>query len=117
MVSAVFMVLHLFMETGCFELAGFLSLVAGTIMMIPTTVTGWTTWKSRYKGATTYLFRYKIRIAFAMVALSIILIIFRAFTVHTEHDIWHLVWALGFLLLFIGAMTEGYYGGRLSHHM
>jgi uncharacterized membrane protein len=69
MVSAGLMALHLFTETECFELAGFLSLVAGTVMLIPTTITGWRTWKSRYKGASTALFQYKIRIAFGMIAL------------------------------------------------
>ena len=117
MVSAGFIALHLFTETGCFELAGFLSLVAGTVMMIPTTITGWTTWKSKYKGASTSLFRYKIRIAFAMIALSIILLIVRVFLVNTEHIIWHFVFGIGFLLLFIGAMAEGYYGGRLNHRI
>jgi hypothetical protein len=117
MVSAGFIALHLFMKTECFELASFLSLVAGTVMMIPTTVTGWTTWKSKYKGASTSLFQYKIRIAFAMIALSIILLIVRGFLVNTEHIIWHFVFGIGFLLLFIGAMAEGYYGGRLNHRM
>ena len=117
MVSAGFMALHLFTETECFELAGFVSLVAGTVMMIPTAVTGWTTWKSRYKGANTYLFRYKIRIAFAMIALSIVLLIARAFLVNTEHNIWHIAFGICFLLLFIGAMAEGYYGGRLNHRI
>jgi len=117
MVSAGFMALHLFTETECFELAGFLSLAAGTAMMIPTIITGWRTWKSKYKGAGTTLFRYKIRISFAMIALSVILIIARGFLINTEHHIWHFVFGISFLLLFIGAMTEGYYGGRLNHRI
>jgi uncharacterized membrane protein len=116
MVSAGFMAAHLFTMTECFEMAGFLTLAAGTVMLVPTTITGWTTWKSRYKGANTYLFRYKIRIAFAMLAFSIVLIIARGFLVRTEHNIWHFVFGVGFLLLFIAAMAEGYYGGRLNHH-
>ncbi len=117
MVSAGFMILHLFTDTECFELAGFVSLIAGTVVMIPTTISGWITWKSKYKGASTSLFRYKIRIAFAMIALSIILVIVRGFLVNTEHTIWHFVFGIVFLLLFIGAMAEGYYGGRLNHRI
>jgi len=60
MVSAGFMVLHMFTLTGCFEIAAFLSLLAGTVMLIPTAATGWSTWKSKYKGANTKIFRYKI---------------------------------------------------------
>ncbi len=40
--------------------------------MLPTTATGWVTWKKSYKGAMGKLFLNKIRIAFGMIALSIV---------------------------------------------
>lgn len=48
--SAGFIVLHLFTEPACFELAGYLTLIAGTVMILPSTLSGWLTWKGRYKG-------------------------------------------------------------------
>lgn len=117
MVSAGFMLLHIFTNTECFELAGFLSLGAAAVVMIPTTLSGWWTWKTKYKGGKTKLFKYKINISFGMIALSIVLIIIRGFLVNMSHTLWHLVYGFGFVLLFVGAMAEGYYGGRLNHHL
>jgi len=115
MVSAGFMVLHLFTETACFEVSAFLTLIAGTIILIPTTLSGWLTWKSQYKQARIKLFLYKIYISFALIAISITILIFRGFVVNTDHGIWHFIYSIGFVILFFGSMAEGYYGGRLSH--
>jgi len=114
-VSAGFMILHLFTETACFELAGYLTLVAGTIMTLPATLSGWLTWKGRYKGARGKVFIYKARIAFAMVALSIFLVIWRSVFPDMVHTVWHFIYAAGVISLLLGAVAEGYYGGRLNH--
>jgi len=115
MASAGFMLLHIFTMTDCFEMAAFVSLLAGAAVMVPTTLTGWWTWRKKYKGAKTSLFQYKINLSFVMIGLSIILIALRFLLMNISHLIWHITFGIGFLLLFIGAMTEGYYGGRLNH--
>lgn len=51
LVSAGFMILHLILNNPGFERSAYLTLTAGAIMMIPTTLTGWFTWKGHYKGA------------------------------------------------------------------
>ena len=116
MVSAGFMLLHIFTMTECFETAAFVSLVAGAVVMVPTTLTGWLTWRSKYQGAKTKLFQYKINISLVMIGLSVLLIILRFVLIGISHLAWHLTFVIGFLLLFIGALTEGYYGGKLNHH-
>ncbi len=114
-VSAGFMILHMFTNVECFELSGYLTLLAGAIAMVPTTFTGWSSWKKSYKGARTRIFLYKIRISFAMLALSLLLIVLRNVFLPGLHSIWHWVYGVGFALLFLGAMSEGFYGGRLNH--
>ena len=113
--SAGFMFLHLFTHQTCFELAAYITLIAGAIVMVPTTLTGWFTWKGRYKGASTRIFRYKIRISIAMMGLSLILVIWRSIFARPPYDIWLTLYAIGIFLLLIGAVAEGYYGGRLNH--
>jgi uncharacterized membrane protein len=115
MVSAGFILLHLFTDTSCFERAGYFTLVAGTVMLVPTTYTGWSTWKKRYRGAGTKIFRYKIRISLAMIPISLPLVIWRSTFPTTVHTAWHGIYFGGFVLLFAGAIAEGYYGGRLNH--
>jgi hypothetical protein len=29
---------------------------------------------------------------------------------------WHWIFSLGFILLFLGALMEGFYGGQLNHY-
>lgn len=87
--------------------------------MIPTTLTGWFTWKNRYKGAKVPLFKRKITIAFIMVAYSIALVIWRLVFYNITTDLlngtahWFYLVATGVLPL--GAVAEGYYGGKLNH--
>jgi uncharacterized membrane protein len=115
MVSAGFMVAHLFTHTSCFETASYVTLVAGAAVMWPTTLTGWFTWRSKYKGARTRIFRNKIWISAGMVALSTILAIWHGLFPAEAHTIWHYLYFTGFVLLFFGAVAEGYFGGRLNH--
>lgn len=117
MVSAGFMVLHMFTNTECLEMASFLTLFAGAVMLIPTALTGWSTWGAKYKGASTKIFRYKINISYSMTALCVVLIVSRGFLVNTNHTAWHFIFSFGFVLLFIGALTEGFYGGQLNHRV
>lgn len=118
-VSFGFMLLHLFTFTPCFEMASTVTLIAGAVMMVPATLTGWYTWKSRYRGVRGMLFQRKIPISFAMIAISIILATWRtvSFGIFEDilHPIWHGVYFGGTTLLLLGAMAEGYYGGRLNH--
>ncbi len=115
MLSFVFMALHLATRRACFELAAYIGLLAGAAVMLPTTLSGWLTWKGRYKGMKGKMFIYKIRIAFSMIAMSLLLVIVRSTFPDALHAVWLWLYALGTLLLLIGAMAEGYYGGRLNH--
>lgn len=114
-----FIILHLITQTSCFELSAFIALSAGTVVMIPTTITGWTTWKKNYKGYRSKIFLSKIRISFAMIAVSIIMIIYRSIfvteVIDFRHQMWHVLFYIGGTLLFVGAVAEGYFGGRLNH--
>jgi hypothetical protein len=86
--------------------------------MISTTTSGWSTWKSRYKGAGTSLFRRKIATAFSMLGISIFLPIWR-FTYYSiftdEPNIPHWLFMTGTMLLIIGAVVEGYFDMKLHH--
>jgi uncharacterized membrane protein len=113
--SAGFIILHLIAKTECFELAGYLCLIAGVVMTIPTTITGWTTWKSKYKGARTKTFTNKIILSYVIIIVGTLMILFRAYFVMGEHTLWHFIFAFGFIALFFASMMEGYYGGRLNH--
>jgi uncharacterized membrane protein len=111
--------LHFFTETSCFDLAGFISLVAAAIVLLPTTITGWITWKGRYKGLKSKLFSNKIRISVAMIILSLALVTYRgivyAYNLGPEKAAWHGFYFAGITALFAGAVAEGYFGGRLNH--
>jgi uncharacterized membrane protein len=114
-----FMILHLFTHTSCFELAAYIGLIVGAVAMIPTTLTGWFTWKGRYKGLKSKLFLNKIRISYAMIAISFAVVIYRSIfqfeSLDIAHNLWHAIYFTGVVLLAIGAFAEGYYGGRLNH--
>lgn len=117
--SFIFMSLHLLAENSCFALAAYVSLIAGAIVMLPTAATGWITWKKNYKGSKGKLFLNKIRISFGMIALSIALVIYQtAFPfglLDISHRLDHFLYFIGVTLLMMGAIAEGYYGGRLHH--
>ena len=115
MLSSVFMFLHLVTRRDCYELATFLSLLAGVFILVPATISGWLTWKGSYKGMRGKMFFYKIRIAVGMIALSFALILIREVFHPQLHVEWMWIYVAGILFLLTGAMIEGYYGGRLSH--
>ena len=112
-VGFLFQVLHLIFAPASFTLSSTVVLLLGTIALIPTTTSGWFTWKSRYKGAGTILFQRKIVTSFIMLAISIILTIWRFayYSIFTnEPNIPHWIFMAGTLLLILGAAVEGYYG-------
>jgi uncharacterized membrane protein len=114
-----FQILHLFTKPVCFEEATNVALIAGTVVMIPATWSGWRTWKTRYQGAHGLIFQRKIMIAFIMLGLSLILAVWRvcfdtSFEI-SHPNIAHWVYLLGNTLLMLGASAEGYYGGLLNH--
>jgi uncharacterized membrane protein len=114
-----FILLHLFTNSDCFELAGFISLAAGAAFMIPTTLTGWVEWKGRYKGFKSKLFINKIRISIAMIGISFALVIYRGTflleNLNILHNVWHAIYFVGITLVVIGSIAEGHYGSRLNH--
>jgi hypothetical protein len=116
--SALFMILHLvsYANRDAFELASFVLLVAGMVVMWPTTLTGWNTWKKHYHGAHAKIFIYKIRTAYAMIALSVLLVVWRFVLPPPKDTAWFYAYAIGIFLLFVGTVIEGFYGGRLNHH-
>jgi hypothetical protein len=118
-VSLGFMILHLFTRASCLELAAYLTLIGGAVVMVPTSLTGWFTWKGRYKGLRGKIFINKIRISFIMIGISFFLVIYRTlFNIEfldVLHNAWHALYFTGAVLLVVGAIAEGYYGGRLNH--
>jgi hypothetical protein len=114
-----FQVLHLFMAPACFELATTVMLMGAVATLLPTIWTGWSEWKSHYGGAKALIFRRKIRTAFGMAALGLPLVVWRVIVrgliVEAPGNPVHMIYLSGNTLLIIGAILEGYYGGRLSH--
>jgi uncharacterized membrane protein len=115
-----FQILHLFLrqQAANLEFATNITMIAAVVMMIPTTMTGWLTWKSKYKGARVMIFQRKITIAFLMLAFSAALVLWRVGFFGIYEDMsspWHWVYLAGIALLVAGAAAEGYYGGRLNH--
>ncbi|MCL4473261.1 MAG: hypothetical protein M1539_00725 [Actinobacteria bacterium] len=113
------MSLHLITKEVCFARAAFVSLVAGTLVMVPTTATGWFTWKNRYNGVKGKLFLNKIRIAFSMIVISIITTLYQLISpidyTTADYDLGYFIYISGVALLLLGAAGEGYFGGRLHH--
>jgi uncharacterized membrane protein len=114
-----FQVLHLFIAPRCFELATNMTLLGGTIMLMPTVMTGWAEWKTRFHGSKSLIFRRKIQTAFGMAALSLVLTIWRSAALglfeEAPESPAHWIYLAGNTCLILGAIVEGYYGGRLSH--
>jgi len=117
----IFQIIHLFPHdlTGAFEIATNVMLIAATAAMIPATWTGWRTWKRRYQGVHATQFQRKIAIGFAMLGVSIILTVWRTAFLPAFEDVptglWHWLYLLGNVVLFIGAVMEGFYGIRITH--
>ncbi len=114
-----FQILHLFMYPDCFELASTVTLIGATLMLPPTMITGWWTWKKKYGRAKTKIFKRKIALSFVILAMALIisgwrLVNFQAFLVE-PWGLRHWIFLLGIILLIAGALIEGYFGGRLSH--
>ena len=115
--ASLFMLLHVITDNNCYELASAICLELGVAAMPFTLLSGWLTWKKRFKGAATKTFLYKVWIGFAMLALSALLLFWRLAVVDPYADVaWHVAFAAGVFLLLLGAGAEGYYGGRLNHH-
>jgi hypothetical protein len=116
----LFQVLHLFWFPECFELSTNVTLVAGAVSMVPTTWTGWRTWKRSYNGSMVPLFRRKIAIAAGLlvgsVSLSIWRIGFPGMFPDSSYGTAHWVYLAGNTLLIAGAAAEGFFGGQLNHH-
>jgi len=115
-----FQILHLFVSHKCFELGTNVVLIAAVVMMVPTTWSGWTTWKTNYRGAKTRIFNRKIWISFIILVAGTALAVWRTvflniFDEHPESPA-HWIYLFGNAILIIGAIAEGYYGGRLNHH-
>jgi len=115
LLSTGFMILHLVTRRDCYEIAAFLGVLAGALVLIPTTFSGWWTWKGRYKGMRGKMFLYKIRVAFAMLGLSFAIVLVRLLFPPPLHVVWLWLYAAGIVLLLVGSTIEGRYGGRLNH--
>jgi uncharacterized membrane protein len=114
-----FQILHLFMESRCFEIATNVTLLAGTIMLLPTVLSGWAEWKTHFRAFRSPVFKKKISTASAMLALSLFLVVWRIygrglFEEAPESHV-HWIYLAGNTGLILGAVVEGYYGGRLTH--
>jgi hypothetical protein len=114
-----FQTLHLFIAPACFELATNVALIGGTAALFPAIVTGWSEWKIHYHGAKGPIFKRKIAAAVGMAALSLPLTVWRIAALglfqEAHHSPEHWIYLAGNTLLILGAVLEGYNGGRLNH--
>ena len=114
-----FQILHLFLAPACFELATNVMLIGGAAMLLPTVATGWSEWKTHYRGAKGLIFKRKITTAFGMAALSLPLVVWRIAALGLFEEARaspeHWIFMAGTMFLILGAVREGYYGGRLNH--
>ena len=119
LVAFMFMLIYLFTSSSCFEMTSVISLLAGFVMIIPAIITGWFTWKNKYKGFRGMLFKRKIITSFVMIGISFVLVVGQVvntgFFEHSANAVWHGAYFIGTALLIIGAGIEGFYGGRLNH--
>lgn len=118
-VTFLFQILHLYSHPQCFELASIVTLVAGLATLVPTTLTGYLTWKHHYHGARVPIFQRKIAIALVLLAVGIPLCLWRILYVGTSQEAAlpgiHWSYFSGTAFMCVGSLLEGYYGGRLSH--
>ncbi len=115
----LFMLLDVIADDACYSRAAYVSLLAGALVVLPTTFIGWTTWKRQYKGFKNTLFRVKIFTAFAMIPISIGLVAYQTLypfdALDVMHSTAHLIYFVGVVLLMLGSIVEGYWGARLHH--
>jgi uncharacterized membrane protein len=117
-VAFIFQIMHLIFAPACFTLSTTVVILLGTLTLIPTTTSGWATWKHKYKGAGTYIFKRKITTSFVMLGTSVLLTIWRFtfYDIFTEEPTYaHWIFMIGTILLMLGSILEGYYGGKLHH--
>ena len=118
-VAFLFQILHLIFSPDAFTLATTVVVLAGAVVMIPTTISGWSSWKRKYKGASTLVFKRKIITSLVMLGVSLILTVWRFLTysifLDEPYNYLHWIFLFGTLLLIIGSIIEGYYGGKLTH--
>jgi uncharacterized membrane protein len=114
-----FQVLHLFVAPACFELATNVALLAGTVMLMPTILAGWSEWRTHYHGFNGPIFRRKILTAAGMAALSLPLVVWRIAALGLFEEApaspQHWIYLAGNTCLIVGAIVEGAFGGRLNH--
>lgn len=113
--SCGLILLYLAEGKPCYEFVAYLSLAGGVVMLTASILSGWLTWKKRYKGLRGKIFIRKIRIAFTMLAVSVAVLIWRTVFPATLRGSWFWLYLVGGVLLLAGATAEGYYGGRLNH--
>lgn len=115
----LFMILHVISRNACYVQAAYVSLLAGLAVLIPTTITGWVTWKRTYKGFKNKLFRIKIWTSFVMIPVAAALALYQTLHPFSLLDIshrWeHALYFLGVVVLLLGSFLEGFWGGRLHH--
>ena len=113
-----FQILHLFMAPACFELATNVALLGGAATLLPTVASGWSEWKTHYHGARGLIFKRKITAGFGMLALSLPLVIWRVAALGLFEEApdspEHWIYLAGNTFLILGAILEGYSGGRLN---
>jgi hypothetical protein len=113
--SLGFLALHLLTRSACFEPAAYVALLAGAASLPPVILTGWLTWKRKYRGMRGNIFLYKIRIALGMAVLCALAAAARAVFPGALHGAGLVLYGFGIFLLMLGAAGEGFYGGRLNH--
>ena len=113
-----FHLLNIWFAPPGFGLATDIVFIAAVAILVPASLTGWLTWEKAYKGARLMLFQRKIAVCLAMMVIGLPLGVWRAIMLITgmkDTGLFHWVYFAGNGLLIIGAIIEGYYGGRLSH--
>jgi len=115
----LFTALHLVTHNSCFVLAAYVSLLSGAASMVPVTATGWVTWKREYGGSRSTLFLIKIWVSVSMMFVSGGLALYQTADPFRVLDLGnragHVLYVAGLVLLMIGAVVEGHWGGKLHH--
>jgi len=118
-VALLFQVIHLYAYSECFELASTVTLALGVAALVPTSITGYVAWTRQYRRAPVPIFVRKLRIAIVLLAagvpLSVWRILFVGASPRAVQPGIHWLYFFGIALMCVGAVLEGYYGGRLSH--